>query len=90
MIKLLLVNKPFCYLENPSLALAQLCSNVLDSCKVVSKFDIKFCHPEHDFAQCLGLELGNRLADSENALAGEAILHLWVFGGKAHKWHLMK
>ena len=81
---------PFCYLENPSLALAQLRSNVLDDREVVSKFDIKFCHPEHDFAQCLGLELGNRLADAENALAGEAILHLWVFGGKAHKWHLMK
>ena len=90
MIKLLLVNKPFCYLENPSLALVQLRSNVLDDREVVSKFDIKFCNPEHDFAQCLGLELGNRLADSENALAGKAILHLWVFGGKAHKWHLMK
>ncbi|MEJ6611585.1 MAG: hypothetical protein QNL63_18050, partial [Paracoccaceae bacterium] len=75
---------------NPSLALAQFCSNVLDNCEVVSKFVIKFCHPEHDFAQCLGLELGNCLADAENALAGEAILHLWVFGGKAHKWHLMK
>ena len=76
MIKLLLVNKPLYYLENPSLALAQLRSNVLDDREVVSKFDIKFCHPEHDFAQCLGLELGNRLADAENALAGEAILHL--------------
>tara|TARA_B110000285_G_scaffold202739_1_gene238272 strand:+ start:258 stop:518 length:261 start_codon:yes stop_codon:yes gene_type:complete len=86
----LLVNKPLYYLENPSLALVQLRSNVLDDREVVSKFDIKFCHPEHDFAQCLGLELGNRLADAENALAGEAILHLWVFGGKAHKWHLMK
>ena len=90
MIKLLLVNKPLYYLENPSLASVQLRSNVLDDREVVSKFDIKFCHPEHDFAQCLGLELGNRLADSENALAGEAMLHLWVFGGKAHKWHLMK
>ena len=90
MIKLLLVNKPLYYLENPSLALVQLRSNVLDDREVVSKFDIKFCHPEHDFAQYLGLELGNRLADAENALAGEAILHLCMFGGKAHKWHLMK
>ena len=76
------MNKPLYYLENPSLALVQLRSNVLDDREVVSKFDIKFCHPEHDFAQCLGLELGNRLADAENALAGEAILHLWVFGGR--------
>ena len=70
------MNKPLYYLENPSLALVQLRSNVLDDREVVSKFDIKICHPEHDFAQCLGLELGNRLADAENALAGEAILHL--------------
>ena len=84
------MNKPLYYLENPSLALVQLRSNVLDDREVVSKFDIKFCHPKHDFAQCLGLELGNRLADAENALAGEAILHLCMFGGKAHKWHLMK
>ena len=54
LIKLSLVNMPFCYLENPPLALTQLRSNVLDDRDVVSKFNIKFCHPEYDFVQRLG------------------------------------
>jgi radical SAM superfamily enzyme YgiQ (UPF0313 family) len=69
-----LVNMPFCYLESPSLALAQLKFVLAQNPALAGRVRVETHFLQHDFARFVGLDLYQALADSEGALAGE-----WLF-----------
>ncbi len=72
--RIALINMPFCYLESPSLALAQLRTVLQDDPGLAGHVEVCVCHAQHDFARRFGLELYKYLTDSGESLAGE-----WLF-----------
>lgn len=72
--RICLVNMPFCYLESPSLALAQLRSALQEDPNLAGRVQVDICHAQHDFAREFGLDLYRYLTDSGDLLAGE-----WLF-----------
>jgi ribosomal peptide maturation radical SAM protein 1 len=73
-IRISLINMPFCYLESPSLALAQLRAVLQEDPNLAGRVQIDICHAQHDFAREFGLDLYRYLTDSGDLLAGE-----WLF-----------
>jgi ribosomal peptide maturation radical SAM protein 1 len=74
-----LINMPFCYLESPSLALAQLRPVLLEDEFLADRISVDICHAQHDFAEMLGLQLCNFFADSEDIFAGVLLLGTFLF-----------
>jgi ribosomal peptide maturation radical SAM protein 1 len=69
-----LINMPFCYLESPSLALAQLRTALLEDARLDQRICVDIRHAQHDFAHSFGLDFYRYLTDSGDTLAGE-----WLF-----------
>lgn len=73
-MRVALVNMPFCYLESPSLALAQLRSVIRSTPSLAGCVEVSTAYVQHDFASWFGMEAYHLMADSGDALLGE-----WLF-----------
>lgn len=81
-LRIALVNMPFCYLESPSLGLAQIKSVLLEEPGLTGRIEVGTHYLQHDFARKFGIDVYQQIADSESALLGEWLFSDILFPGR--------
>lgn len=84
-LRIALINMPFCYLESPSLGLAQIKSVLIESDELKGKIDVTTHYLQHDFAKFFGVDVYQNITDSESSLVGEWLFSDILFPGRQGK-----